>query len=417
LAAPSHLPSVVAVIMGGGRGTRLDPLVRLRCKPAVPLAGRYRLIDVPISNCLHSGINRIFVLTQYNSRSLNNHVTRTYQFGPVSHGRVEIIAAAQSLQSEAWFQGTADAVRRCLPYIHEHNTSHVLVLSGDQLYAMNFQHLLRTHQKKDAELTVACKPVSRQDAPRFGIMRTDSDGRIVDFVEKPSSPEELERVQSSDGSYQASLGIYLFNREVLEQVLREVAGVDFGRDIIPYAVRGPYRVYAHFFSGYWEDIGTIKSFYHANLALAGPNPPLDLFSRDWMIYTRPRFLPPSKIENSTIDQALVADGCRIRGASVRNSVIGIRTVIREGSTIEDSIIMGADYFVPEPKRPRTIPVIGIGRHVVLRKAIVDKNVRIGNNVRIVNVQNLQKADGQGWCIRDGIVVVEKNAVIPAGTVI
>jgi glucose-1-phosphate adenylyltransferase len=411
-----RLTDILAIVMGGGRGTRLYPLVKYRCKPAVPLAGRYRLIDIPLSNCLHSGINRIFVLTQFNSRSLNNHVNRTYQFGPVAHGSVEIIAASQTEEGDLWFQGTADAVRRCLQFVDTSRTSHVLILSGDQLYAMNFQQLVATHEEKNAEITIACKDVNEQEAPRFGIMCTDENQQITDFVEKPQTEGDLRRVRSPEGRFWASLGIYLFDVAVLRRVLGEVKGVDFGRHVIPHAVRGDYQVAAHAFSGYWEDIGTIGSFYAANLGLVCPVPPIDLFDPQWTIYTRPRSLPPTKVERSAIRSVLLADGSWIQSASIRHSVVGIRTMIRTGTTIDESIVMGADYYVPDDSSS-ALPTMGIGRNVVIRRAIVDKNVRIGDGCRIVNEKKLPHADGPGWSIRDGIVVVEKNAVIPPGTVI
>ncbi len=407
----------MAIILGGGRGTRLYPLVKHRCKPAVPLAAKYRLIDIPISNCLHSEIRRIFVLSQFNSRSLNEHVTRTYQFGPLAHGRVEIIAASQGEEGkEDWFQGTADAVRRCLRYLPTERLTHVLVLSGDQLYTMNFGDVLASHEDSGAEITVACKEVSAEEAPRFGIMQTDNDGMIADFVEKPQTPDDLARVRSPNGSYWASMGIYLFNRVVLERILRECEGMDFGRDVIPYAVRSDYRVSGHAFNGYWEDIGTIASFYAANLGMVSQDPPIDLFDPSWDMYTRPRFLPPNKVQKSVMESVLMAEGCRVTGAKITRSVVGIRSIIKDGTEIENSILMGADYYVPEHGESR-LPVMGIGRNVTIKRAIVDKNVRIGDGVKIINESQQTKADGPGWAIRDGIVVIEKGAVIPPGTVV
>ena len=412
-----HVPSVLAIILGGGRGTRLYPLVKHRCKPAVPLATKYRLIDIPISNCLNSEIRSIFVLTQFNSRSLNQHVMRTYQFGPLSLGTVEIIAASQGEDGgEDWFQGTADAVRRCLRYFPATRLTHVLILSGDQLYTMNFEDVVASHEGSGAEITVACKEVTAEEAPRFGIMQADGEGMIVNFVEKPQAPEDLARVRSPSGSYWASMGIYLFNRVVLERILRECDGMDFGRDVIPYAVRSDYRVAAHAFNGYWEDIGTIGSFYAANLNMVAADPPIDLFDRNWGMYTRSRFLPPSRIHQSALESVLMADGCRVTGAAIIRSVVGVRSVIKAGARIENSILMGADYFVPEHLETH-LPVMGIGRNVTVSRAIIDKNVRIGDGARIVNEAQRQHADGPGWAIRDGIVVVEKGAVIPPGAVI
>ena len=404
------------MIMGGGRGTRLYPLVKLRCKPAVPLAGRYRLVDVPISNCLNSGINRIFVLSQFNSRSLNRHISRTYQFGTLSRGAVEIIAAAQDEEGDAWFQGTADAVRQCLKYIPEPRTKHVLILSGDQLYAMNFLRLFTTQEETEADVTVACKDVQGRDAGRFGIMRAARDGIIEDFVEKPQTPEDLARIRSPEGNYWASLGIYLFKVKVLKQLLRECRGMDFGRDVIPYAVKGDYRVSAYPFEGYWEDIGTIRSFFAANLGLACPIPPIDLFDPDWRIYTRPRFLPPTRLERSNIRSVMISEGSVIQRTTLRRTIVGIRTVIREGTKISDAVIMGADYYIKDDGSS-PLPTMGIGRNVTIRNAIIDKNVRIGDGSRIVNEQKARHADGPGWSIREGIVVVEKNAVIPPNTAI
>ena len=402
--------------MGGGRGTRLFPLVKLRCKPAVPLAGRYRLIDVPISNCLHSGINQIIVLTQFNSRSLNNHITNTYQFGPISRGRVEILAAAQSEEGDTWFQGTADAVRRCLPYSAVRTASHILILSGDQLYSMKFGNLLTTQEETHADVTIACKAVEQKEASRFGIMRTDQNHMITDFVEKPNNAEALAHVRSPDNTYWASMGIYLFEREVLEKLLQEVKGDDFGKDVIPHAVRGDYAVSAHSFDGYWEDIGTIKSFFKANLSLACPDAPINLFDPHWGIFTRPRFLPPAKIQQCVVESTLIADGCLVQAAVLDRCIIGIRTVIRSSTTIRESVVMGADYYVPDDGSS-ALPTMGIGRDVTIERAIVDKNVRIGDGVKIVNPEGKTQGSGPGWCRRDGIAVVEKNAVIPPGTVI
>ena len=414
-----RVPAVFGIIMGGGRGTRLYPLVKHRCKPAVPLAGKYRLIDIPISNCLNSGINNLFVLTQFNSRSLNLHITRAYQPGTLGNGFVEIIAASQGgigADGEDWFQGTADAVRRCLRYLPETRVAHVLILSGDQLYAMNFQEVLATHEDSGAEITIACKQVGAEDAPRLGIVGTESSGRINEFVEKPQAPEQLARVRNSLGGYWASMGIYLFNRAVLERILRENEGMDFGKDIIPYAVRSGYVVNAHPFDGYWEDIGTIGSFYATNLQMASPEPPIDLFDPNWDVYTRSRFLPPTKLQKCTFDSGLIADGCMLYGAELIRSVVGVRSLIREGSRIENSVVMGADFYVSGDSRA-PLPSMGIGRNVVVRRAIIDKNVRIGDGARIANEKGLLHADGPNWAIRDGIVVVEKNAMIPPGTVI
>ena len=351
------------------------------------------------------------------SRSLNQHVMRTYQFGPLSRGTVEIIAASQGEDGgEDWFQGTADAVRRCLRYFPATRLTHVLILSGDQLYTMNFEDVVASHEGSGAEITVACKEVTAEEAPRFGIMQADGEGMIVNFVEKPQAPEDLARVRSPSGSYWASMGIYLFNRVVLERILRECDGMDFGRDVIPYAVRSDYRVAAHAFNGYWEDIGTIGSFYAANLNMVAADPPIDLFDRNWGMYTRSRFLPPSRIHQSALESVLMADGCRVTGAAIIRSVVGVRSVIKAGARIENSILMGADYFVPEHLETH-LPVMGIGRNVTVSRAIIDKNVRIGDGARIVNEAQRQHADGPGWAIRDGIVVVEKGAVIPPGAVI
>ncbi|MGC8740178.1 MAG: glucose-1-phosphate adenylyltransferase [Candidatus Sumerlaeaceae bacterium] len=418
-------PNVTAVILGGGRGTRLDPLTRYRSKPAVPLAGKYRLIDVAISNCINSGIRKIYVLTQFNSASLNRHISKTYRFDDFSGGFVDILAAEQTVETEKWYQGTADAVRRQLRHIHDHEVTHYLVLSGDALYRQNFQDMIADHVAAGADISISCKMVSEREAPQLGILGIDEARQIRWFREKPV-PEELPKLKMPPEAakqagldctatpFLASMGTYLFERDVLSKVLTENPSHDFGKQIIPWAL-DRYKVHAHLFHGYWEDIGTVRSFYQANLDLLKDQPPFDFYDPDFPIFSHARLLPCSRIVDSHIERVLVAEGCFIEKAVIRNSVIGIRSHIREGSVVEDSIVMGADLIETEPP-PGELP-LGIGPNCLIRNAIIDKNVRIGPNCQIINTTGTQHANGEHACIRDGVIIVLKNAVIPPNTMI
>ena len=415
--------SVLAVILGGGRGTRLYPLTKVRSKPAVPIGGKYRLVDIPISNCLNSGIYNIYVLTQFNSASLNRHIHRTYQFSPFTKGFVEILAAEQTMESIDWFQGTADAVRQCLRYINSSGHKNVLILSGDHLYRMDYNEFLRTHEKTNSDVSVSVKPVNAQDAGEFGILRTSQDGRISEFVEKPDN-DVLDSLRLPDAppesAFLASMGIYLFRREVLAEILRDGGEKDFGRQIIPRAIN-EYHVSAHRFNGYWEDIGTIQAFHRANIACTQKNPPFSFYVSGKPIYTHPRFLPSSQVRQCNICRSMIGEGVRIQNATIEDSVIGVRSIVGEGVTVKRSIIMGADFYEDEDKgrkkRAGAVPAVGIGSGCVIENAIVDKNARIGRNVRITNARGIENETADDYVISDGIVVIPKDAVIRSGTVI
>jgi len=410
------LHEILAVILGGGRGARLYPLTVMRSKPAVPIAGKYRLIDIPISNCINSGIFRIAVLTQFNSVSLHRHITQTYNFDVFHTGWVQIWAAEQTLESEKWYQGTADAVRKQRFEIRSTNAEHVLILAGDHLYRMDYEAMARFHWANNADITVAVQPVSREDAPRFGLLKRESDGRITDFVEKPKDPAVQDKFISRDdpkNPFLGSMGIYLFKTEALMHFLDEFPDFDdFGTDVIPNSIRS-HAVYGFDFDGYWRDIGTIRSFYETNLELASPNPPFNFYDPKAPIHTHPRVLAGSIIEDSRLQHALVSEGCRIDHATITHSVIGVRSQVSAGSRIVDSIMMGADYYSgPEDLHP--IP-LGIGPNCDIEGAILDKNVRLGEGVVIRPFPRGADLDGEGWVVRDGIVVAKKDAAIPAGT--
>lgn len=424
--------NVITVILGGGAGTRLFPLTRERAKPAVPLGGKYRLVDVPISNCINSNITQIFILTQFNSASLNRHISRTYRFSSFSTGFVEILAAEQRLDSPQWFQGTADAVRQMLPHIRDWRIDTILILAGDHLYRMDYRKFLARHFETKADVTVSVIPCTATEAEGFGLLKTNDDGSIVEFKEKPKG-EALEsmRVDTTNFGltekeaqrrpFLASMGIYVFNYERLVELLNEdPERIDFGREIIPSAI-GNLNVQAHFFQDYWEDIGTIRAFYEANLDLASPLPKFNFFDTEAPIYTRSRYLPPSKIHDSDINNSMVSEGCILNGVTARNSIIGLRSRIDNGARIENSIIMGADYFESfeeiRSNVARSIPHLGIGENSLVRGAIIDKNARIGKNVRLVNKRNVETEDGAegSYYIREGIIIVPKNAVIKDGT--
>jgi glucose-1-phosphate adenylyltransferase len=424
--------NVVTLVLGGGRGTRLQPLTAYRSKPAVPLAGKYRLIDIPLSNCINSGLNRIYVLTQFMSVSLHRHIRQTYRFDAFSAGYVEILAAQQTMDSTTdWYEGTADAVRKNIRYLEQPGIDYVLILSGDQLYRMNYLEMLETHRKTKADATIATLPVERQAASGLGIMRVDEDGRVRGFVEKPKTDEQIKPVlmdpswidehgvQSRGRECLASMGIYLFNRDVLVDALKQSAHQDFGKEVFPSLIE-PKRVFVHLFDGYWEDIGTLQAFFKANLELAGADPPFDLTSPEAPIYSRARFLPPTRVEGANVQSSLIADGCRIsQGATIENSVIGLRCNIGPNVTIRNSIIMGADEYETRAElrddRRFDRPAIGIGADSVILNAIVDKNVRIGRGVRIdPPADSHVKAEAAGCIICDGLTVVSKEVTLPDG---
>jgi glucose-1-phosphate adenylyltransferase len=413
----------LAVILGGGRGTRLFPLTQRRSKPAVPIAGKYRLIDIPVSNCLNSNLRRIFVLTQYNSESLNKHLSMTYKFDIFSSGFVTTLAAEQTEESPDWFQGTADAVRQSMWHMRSHRSREVLILSGDQLYQMDFRKMLDTHRRHVADATVAVLPVSAEQTAGFGILKVNRQGRIVHFEEKPNAdrlPELESDIPGHGRGFLASMGIYMFSREALERSLSDRGLVDFGRHVIPWAI-GEMRVQAHFFRGYWEDVGTIGSYFDANLLLCDPIPPFDFYDATRRVYTHPRLLPATKVEGCSMRRTLLSDGCILMGAEIERSVIGIRSRVGRGTRIEDALVLGADEYESleeiDRAQAKGLPPIGIGEDCHLRRAIIDKNARVGRGVRILNEAGEREKDGEGWFIRDGIVIVPKGGVIPDGTVL
>jgi glucose-1-phosphate adenylyltransferase len=421
---------VIAVVMGGGQGTRLAPLTRLRAKPAVPLGGKFRLVDIPISNCINSDIRRIYLLTQFNSASLHRHILQAYRFDRFSRGFIEICAAQQTLDNLGWYQGTADAVRRNLLYIADMKPEYVVILSGDQLYRMDYRLLLRQHVETGADITVAAIPVPLEKASGLGILQADERGRIVRFVEKPKDPAVRESLRmpptlrarlqpgKGDGDCLASMGIYIFSSKVLIETL-DNDRVDFGKDIIPSSIASR-QVFAYIFQGYWEDIGTIGAFFEANLQITKPNPPFNFFDDQAPIYTRARHLPASLVSGGEFKEVVIAEGCLI-GAGVRmeRSLVGIRSVIREGCDLRECVIMGNDHYehstVRDGKGTGGVPPFGIGARCVIRRAIIDKNVHIGEGCVITPDGKPERVDHEFYCIRDGIVVVPKGTVIPPGT--
>jgi glucose-1-phosphate adenylyltransferase len=420
---PGTIQQTLAIIMGGGAGTRLFPLTKDRAKPAVPLGGKYRIVDIPISNCLNSGLRSIYVLTQFNSMSLHRHIQASYKFDNFSRSFVDILAAQQTPAGSQWYQGTADAVRQNMRYFLERPFDYYLILSGDQLYRMDFRALLHQHIRSGAEITLATKPVHRNQASEFGIMQSGVDRRITRFVEKPADEAVLHEMKmdrdlldaidsnKDEELFQASMGIYVFNRKVLIECLENDL-VDFGKHIIPQSIKDRH-VSAFIFKGYWEDIGTIRAFYEANLDLTDIVPEYSFFEPQSPIYTHPRFLPGSKINGATLRQAIISDGCIISDAHLERSVVGIRSIIQSGATIRNSIVMGADYFEHDRQSDSGQPPIGIGRNCVIDRAIIDKNARIADGVVITPEGKPPDFDGDNYFIRDGIVVVPKNAVIPA----
>lgn len=425
---------LLAVILGGGAGNRLFPLTQQRSKPAVPVGGKYRLVDIALSNCINSDILRTFVLTQYNSASLNRHIAQTYRFSHFSNGFVEILAAEQTPESPQWFQGTADAVRQVLPHIRDWGIDTLLILSGDHLYRMDYREFLARHYETNADVTVSVIPCEAQAAGEFGLLKIDESGRIIEFKEKPKGDDltsmqvdttklGLDANEAERRPFLASMGIYVFKYERLEQLLAEDPNwVDFGREVIPAAINSG-NVQAFLFDGYWEDIGTIGSFYRANLDLTSKIPKFNLFDAEAPVYTRARYLPPSKIEETQINDAIVGDGCIIYGAKITNSVIGLRSRISKGVQLDASFMMGADYYQSfEDMRvdlDRGLPRVGIGEGSVIRRAIIDKNARIGSGTRLLNEDGITQADGEdgSYFIRDGIIIIPKNAVLKEGTII
>ncbi|HET9554840.1 MAG TPA: glucose-1-phosphate adenylyltransferase [Anaeromyxobacteraceae bacterium] len=413
----------LAVILGGGRGTRLFPLTQRRSKPAVPIAGKYRLIDIPVSNCLNSNLRRIFVVTQYNSESLNKHISHTYKFDVFTDAFVTVLAAEQTDDNADWFQGTADAVRQSLRHLRSHRGKEVLILSGDQLFQMDFRALQATHRGAKADATVAVIPVAREQTAGFGIVKVDPSGRITHFEEKPG-PDRLDALESDIPGYGrgflASMGIYLFGREALETAIADTALADFGRHVLPKAMVEA-RVQAHLFRGYWEDVGTIASYFQANLDLTSRLPPFDFYDAARPVYTSQGFLPASKVEGCTLRTSLVSEGCILMAAEIERSVIGIRSRVGQGAKLRETLMLGADFYESleeiEEAQARGVPPVGVGEGSVIARAIIDKNARIGRGVRILNEKKVQQADGYGHFIRDGIVIVPKGGVIADGTVI
>ncbi len=410
---------VVGLILGGGAGSRLQPLTKERSKPAVPVAGKYRLVDIPISNCINSDIRDIYLLTQFNSVSLHRHIGATYRFDQFSGGHVRILAAEQTPESAGWFQGTADAVRRSIRYFATDEPDIVVILSGDQLYRMDLDKIIQQHIEHGADLTISTKPVSRAAAKDFGIMQVDDKGQIIRFSEKPGDSSELDELRAphyDDERFLASMGIYVFNMNVLRELLSSGNESDFGRDIIPGAI-ATHKVCSYVFDGYWEDIGTIRSFWKANLALTEALPSFSFYEMSSVIYTRMRYLPPSKINYCKLSRCLLSDGCIISGERIEHSVVGLRALVGEGAVVEDSVLMGAGWYEHGGvKHPSGIPM-GIGKNCIVKNAIIDKNVRIGDNVVISPEGKPLNEESELYWICDGIIVIPKNTVIPSGTVL
>jgi len=426
-------PKVICVIMGGGRGTRLHPLTKDRSKPAVPLAGKYRLVDIPISNCLNSRLNRIYVLTQFQTASLHRHIQESYKFDPFGAGFVDILAAEQTDRGEAWYQGTADAVRQNLHHLRANDDDLILILSGDQLYRLDFRDIIEQHRRTGAEVTVAAKAISTAEVEGLGVMRVNDDLSIAEFVEKPKDPHVIESLAISDQLMPlvenpapgtryclASMGIYVFNKRLLWEALADTQQKDFGKEVIP-AMLGHRKLSAFVFNGYWEDIGTVRSFFECNLSLTDTVPPFNFFERDRTIFTHARFLPASKINNASINKAIVADGCIISNASIDRCVIGVRSFIRDGSRLSNVVMMGQDYFeMPDDlalNRKLGRPDIGVGKNCLIEQAIIDKNARIGDGVRLSPDGKPDLWEKDGITVRDGVLIVSKNTIVPDGTVV
>lgn len=418
---------VLGIILGGGQGSRLQPLTSTRSKPAVPIAGKYRLVDIPISNCIHSGIDRMFVLTQFNSASLNKHIKNTYSFSFFNDAFVDVLAAEQTPENSNWFQGTADAVRQSMHHFLNHEWDYALILSGDQLYQMDFTDMVEQHEKSKAKVSIATLPVNEKDATGFGILKTDDNNVIKSFIEKPSAdllPEwtsdVTDEMKKEGRNHLASMGIYIFNRDFLKKVLEKTETMDFGGEIIPQAIE-KHKVMSYQYEGYWTDIGTIASFFEANLGLTDDIPAFNLFDKSKSVLTRARILPPSKISGTTLEKTLIAAGSIISASRIEHSIIGIRSRIGVGTTISNSYVMGADGYQSiedvEAAKSSNSPYIGIGERCYINNCIVDKNASIGDDVRINGGPHLEDVDTPLYTVRDGIVVVKSKAVIPSGTVI
>jgi glucose-1-phosphate adenylyltransferase len=416
----------LAIILGGGQGSRLFPLTATRSKPAVPIGGKYRLIDVPISGCLHADIRRIYVLTQFNSASLNRHIANTYQLDIFSGGFVEILAAEQTPDNPHWYQGTADAVRQAQRHFLTHDAKYYLILAGDHLYRMDYRELIDAHVGQGADITIAAQPVDPTTATQMGIFRFEHDGRIVAFEEKPKPPRlgEIERsippgatfAEHSDAQpFMASMGVYVFSRDVLREILEHEPGVDFGRELIPAAL-GKYKVNSYLYRGYWADVGTVESFYEANVMLVRPSPPFRFWDPTRPIFTDLPQLPGTRVTDSHVRYSIITEGCYLDRCEVTESIVGLRTHIHAGSRVARSVLLGADFYDNVPPTDGR-PAMGIGREVVLDRVIIDKNARIGDRARLVNEGKVEEADGDGYYIRGGIIVVPKGGVIPPGTIV
>ncbi|MBC5842001.1 glucose-1-phosphate adenylyltransferase [Flavobacterium sp. F-380] len=414
--------NVISIILGGGQGSRLYPLTATRSKPAVPIAGKYRLVDIPISNCMNSDIKRIFVLTQFNSASLNAHIKNTYTFNAFSQAFVDILAAEQTPDNPTWFQGTADAVRQCMPHFLNHDFEYALILSGDQLYQMDFNNMLEEHIKNNADISIATLPVNAKDAPEFGILKTNSDNCIESFIEKPANEllpdwesDVSDQMKAEGKHYLASMGIYIFNRKLLVDLMSNPDTKDFGKEIIPQAV-GNKKILSYQYEGYWTDIGNIDSFFEANIGLTDDVPKFNLFDNDNKIFTRPRLLPPSKFNKTMLDKSIMSEGCIVNAKEIKGSVIGIRARIGQGTIIENSYIMGNDFYQSIEEMENDLDsgrmLVGIGERCFISNALVDKNCRIGNDVQIKGGKHLADASEELYAIKEGIVVIKKGAVIP-----
>jgi len=425
------MQEVLSLILGGGRGTRLYPLTQLRSKPAVPVAGKYRLIDIPISNCINSGMQRIYVLTQFLSVSLHRHIANTYKFDPFSRGFVEVLAAQQTNEAADWYQGTADAVRQQVRYVVEDPSPYVLVLSGDQLYRMDFRQMLKTHKETKADVTLAVLPVPRDQVPGLGVLQLDETARVTGFVEKPQTDEGIDSartpaawigrlgVEPKGRGHPASMGIYLFSRKALLEMLNaRPLATDFGKEVFPRSIK-THHVQAHLFDGYWEDLGTVKAYHEANLALAGDDPPFDFHSPDGVIYTRMRFLPASRVLGATLRHCLLSDGCVVeQGADIDRCLLGVRSRIGKNVRIRDTVVLGADRFETDAERAANVrlnrPNLVVGEGAVIEQAILDKDCRIGRGAKILNRRGVKDDEGENYVIRDGVIAIPRGAVIPDG---
>ena len=423
------MEKMTAVILGGGRGTRLEPLTSLRAKPAVPIAGKFRLIDIPLSNCLHSGVRRIFLLTQFNTESLHRHIHNAYRFDNFTPGYIRILAAQQTAETQDWYQGTADAVRKNLQYLNT-SADHIIILSGDHLYRMDYREFLNYHLEKGADISIAVKPILEHEAREFGILKINSKGRITDFYEKPTEQETLNEFRIDEDMFKkfnldqnyrshiASMGIYIFKKQVLFDILKNCTEQDFGKEIIPDNVK-KYQVYSYFFDGYWRDIGSISSFFDAHMDLTKPVPEFNFYDENFPFYTRPRYLPASKINNCHINNATVSEGSILLGSIVEHAVVGIRAFIDEGTLVQRAYIMGNTHYetVKERNENKDRPNLGIGRNCIIKNSIIDMDVFIGDNVQLINRENVTEKFEKNYSIRDGIIIVPKGAVIESNTVI